>query len=170
MPGIAQTADSSVAVDQTEELLYRKVLKRILPLLLLCYVVAYLDRVNVGFAKLQMLDSLGLSDAVYGLATVPDHRPEHAWRHIEPGDWDPREFRAPGARPSWLLGAARRLEPGRFELLAGPERIECGWWDGRDVRRDYFVAGTPDDALVWIYRDHRYGVDDGEWFLHGVYA
>lgn len=67
MPTLTQVADSPTAVNEAEELLYRKVLKRILPLLLLCYVVAYLDRVNVGFAKLQMLDSLGLSDSVYAV-------------------------------------------------------------------------------------------------------
>ena len=50
-----------------EEATYRKVSWRLTPLLLLCYVVAYLDRVNVGFAKLQMLDDLGMSEAVYGL-------------------------------------------------------------------------------------------------------
>ena len=55
-------------------------------------------------------------------------------------------------------------------LRDGPERIESGWWDGADVRRDYFVADTPDGATAWIYRDHRYGVDDGEWFLHGLFA
>ncbi|KVE39296.1 MFS transporter [Burkholderia sp. TSV86] len=46
---------------------YRKVSWRLAPMLLLCYVVAYLDRVNVGFAKLQMAADLHLSDAVYGL-------------------------------------------------------------------------------------------------------
>lgn len=46
---------------------YRKVSWRLLPLLLLCYLVAYLDRVNVGFAKLQMASDLHLSDSVYGL-------------------------------------------------------------------------------------------------------
>lgn len=46
---------------------YRKVSWRLLPLLLVCYLVAYLDRVNVGFAKLQMASALHLSDAVYGL-------------------------------------------------------------------------------------------------------
>ena len=50
-----------------EEATYRKVSLRILPLLLICYLVAYLDRVNVGFAKLQMATDLHLSDAVYGL-------------------------------------------------------------------------------------------------------
>ncbi|TDV14523.1 MFS transporter [Paraburkholderia caballeronis] len=49
-----------------EEATYRKVAWRLIPLLMLCYVVAYLDRVNVGFAKLQMSASLNLSDAVYG--------------------------------------------------------------------------------------------------------
>jgi MFS family permease len=38
-----------------------------MPLLLACYVIAYLDRVNVGFAKLQMLNALHFSDAVYGM-------------------------------------------------------------------------------------------------------
>jgi len=49
-----------------EEATYRKVAWRITPILLLCYVIAYLDRVNVGFAKLQMAKDLQLSDAVYG--------------------------------------------------------------------------------------------------------
>jgi D-galactonate transporter len=49
-----------------EEATYRKVAWRLTPLLMLCYVVAYLDRVNVGFAKLQMTTDLNLSDAVYG--------------------------------------------------------------------------------------------------------
>ena len=47
--------------------IYRKIDLRILPFLLLCYFIAYLDRVNVGFAKLHMQSDLGLSDAAYGL-------------------------------------------------------------------------------------------------------
>jgi D-galactonate transporter len=46
---------------------YRKVTWRLVPFLMLCYVVAYLDRVNVGFAKLQMLNDLQFSETVYGL-------------------------------------------------------------------------------------------------------
>jgi len=49
--------------------IYTKAYWRLLPLLLLCYLVAYLDRVNVGFAKLQMLDALGFDDAIYGLGS-----------------------------------------------------------------------------------------------------
>ncbi|MBB4844957.1 D-galactonate transporter [Paucibacter oligotrophus] len=50
-----------------EERSYRKVAWRLIPFLFLCYVLAYLDRVNVGFAKLQMLSDLKFSDTVYGL-------------------------------------------------------------------------------------------------------
>lgn len=46
---------------------YRKTAWRLMPFLMLCYLCAYLDRVNVGFAKLQMMDDLALSEAVYGL-------------------------------------------------------------------------------------------------------
>ncbi len=48
------------------EAAYRKVTWRLIPFLFLCYVVAYLDRVNVGFAKLQMLNDLKFSETVYG--------------------------------------------------------------------------------------------------------
>ena len=47
---------------------YRKVTRRIMPFLFLCYIFAYVDRVNVGFAKLQMQADLGISDSVYGAA------------------------------------------------------------------------------------------------------
>ena len=47
--------------------LYRRVGWRLMPFLFLCYVAAYLDRVNVGFAKLQMLSDLRFSDTVYGI-------------------------------------------------------------------------------------------------------
>jgi D-galactonate transporter len=50
-----------------ENATYRKVTAHILPFLMLCYIVAYLDRVNVGFAKLQMLGDLKFSETVYGL-------------------------------------------------------------------------------------------------------
>ena len=45
----------------------RKVSRRLIPFLFLLYVAAYLDRINVGFAQLQMKSALGFSDAVYGL-------------------------------------------------------------------------------------------------------
>ncbi|BDT57786.1 permease [Massilia varians] len=58
--GSAITRDEAAAA-------YAKVTWRLLPFLFICYVFAYLDRVNVGFAKLQMMSDLGFSEAVYGL-------------------------------------------------------------------------------------------------------
>jgi len=103
-------------------------------------------------------------EAVHGLTVQPDHRPEHAWRRVEAGEWDPREFVQPGPRPLWLLEQPRRVQPSAFERVSGPERIECGWWDGDDARRDYFIARSADASLVWVYREA------GEWFLHGLFA
>ena len=54
-------------VTELETATYAKVTLRLLPFLFICYVAAYLDRVNIGFAKLQMLSDLHFSEAVYGL-------------------------------------------------------------------------------------------------------
>ena len=61
MQGISSSSSTE------EDRIYAKVGWRLIPFLVLCYLVSYLDRVNVGFAKLQMLKDLNLSDAVYGL-------------------------------------------------------------------------------------------------------
>lgn len=58
-----------VVAHSNPDRIYAKAYWRLLPLLLVCYLVAYLDRVNVGFAKLQMLDALGFDDAIYGLGS-----------------------------------------------------------------------------------------------------
>jgi sugar phosphate permease len=49
-----------------EKSVYTKASRRLIPFLFLCYIFAYVDRVNVGFAKLQMQQDLGITDAVYG--------------------------------------------------------------------------------------------------------
>lgn len=54
------------ATNEAIAALYHKLNWRLLPLLFIGYVFAYLDRINVGFAKLQMQSDLGLSDAAYG--------------------------------------------------------------------------------------------------------
>jgi hypothetical protein len=59
----AVLADGSAA----EDAIYRKVSWRVLPLLVVCFIFAYFDRVNISFAKLQMQGDLSLSDAAYGL-------------------------------------------------------------------------------------------------------
>ena len=51
-----------------DDALFRKIARRIVPFLFVCYVINYIDRVNIGFAKLQFLQDLRLNDAVYGMA------------------------------------------------------------------------------------------------------
>ncbi|MCS3469679.1 MFS family permease [Pseudomonas sp. JUb42] len=62
-----QGANAPVHDSAFEDRTYRKVILRILPILLLCYMAAYLDRVNVGFAKLDMLSDLQFSNTIYAL-------------------------------------------------------------------------------------------------------
>lgn len=66
---LEKSLDTPMALDEDafEKRTYAKVTRRIVPFLMLCYLVAYLDRVNVGFAKLQMSTDLHFSDTVYGL-------------------------------------------------------------------------------------------------------
>jgi protein ImuB len=105
---------------------------------------------------------------VYGVTAYPDHRPEHAWQRVEPGEWDPHEFVQPGPRPAWLLEKALPVKEAQLALVAGPERIACGWWDGDEARRDYFVAGLG-GALAWVYREQSSRCE-GQWYVHGFFA
>jgi protein ImuB len=79
-------------------------------------------------------------------------------------------------RPLWMLADPQRLADRAgvplhdgipLDLASGPERIETGWWDGRDVRRDYYVAATRHGARLWVYRERP---RDGGWWLHGVFG
>jgi len=128
-------------------------------------------------------------DAVKLVAPNADHRPEratcvaavgHAREAARPAGSRRRSpVQAtvplpPAPRPLWLLPVPQPLaalfDAQPWVLREGPERIESGWWDGADVRRDYYVAESPAGELAWIFRDHRRGTDDGEWFLHGLFA
>ena len=112
--------------------------------------------------------------AVHGVAAHAEHRPEHAWRATPPGTTSTAP--AAGARPLWLLPDPQPLSEiatrphyreNALAFLAGPERIESGWWDDDDVKRDYFVAQTSDHATLWIYRERH---APGGWYLHGVFS
>jgi protein ImuB len=184
-------------------------------------------------------------DAVYGICSIPEHRPEAAWRRIHElrltavskigGRMTDEEAIDHGMpRPVWLLneplpldeplslpeplplskpamrrqeaGAdARRAPAGRgpgwpesmpqwhrssVVLEQGPERIESGWWDGKGVARDYYVArqcggrkpeptpaGRPQGegqdgpsqsygARLWVFQERQ----SKRWYLHGVFA
>ncbi len=115
--------------------------------------------------------------AVVRVSMRAEHRPERAWAEAVPAA-NAREAVTSAAtiaapRPVWLLGEPQplgaMLESQPWILRDGPERIESGWWDGADIRRDYYVAENARGELLWIYRDSRYA-GDGEWFLHGIFA
>ncbi len=116
--------------------------------------------------------------AVSGLQWAADHRPERASRRAPPQDPQQTPAAAPLAgppRPLWLLPRPQRLETLRGRpCLHGPltlglerERIETGWWDGQEIRRDYFEARTRDGERLWIYRQV---APPRQWFLHGYFG
>ena len=64
--GLDEQQSAPLILPHADVAVYRKVTRRLIPLLLTSYILAYLDRVNVSFAKLQMALDLGFSDLVYG--------------------------------------------------------------------------------------------------------
>jgi protein ImuB len=122
-------------------------------------------------------------EAVHGLCLVAEHRPEAAQKSgdllVSGSPALARQRReeaggSPAPRPVWLLAVPQPLEggdppryEGALEIEEGPERIESGWWDGGDVRRDYYVARNPAGVRLWIFRERRAA---GGWFLHGVFG
>ncbi|WP_246791986.1 MFS transporter [Burkholderia perseverans] len=66
-PGIGADLPASRDTSNFEARTYARVARRLIPFLMLCYLGAYLDRVNVGFAKLQMLNDLRFSETIYGI-------------------------------------------------------------------------------------------------------
>lgn len=104
-------------------------------------------------------------DAVQEVCSYPDHRPEHAWRQQTPGNTE--VVVDPPRRPGWLLSEPVALSAAATQILAGPERIESGWWDGDDIRRDYYLIRTAQDQLAWAFRPVGQG---GPFWLHGWFA
>jgi protein ImuB len=55
-------------------------------------------------------------------------------------------------------------------LLAGPERIEAGWWDEALVARDYYIAENQQGQLLWVYRERKAQDETDAWYLHGLFG
>ena len=108
--------------------------------------------------------------AVYGVCPIAEHRPEAAWRRVQELKLKSSQAVAPPAapgampRPIWLLDTPEPVSPP--QLLEGPERIESGWWDGRGVARDYYVARRDSGERLWVFQERH----SRRWYLHGVFA
>ena len=102
-------------------------------------------------------------DAVQGLGARADHRPEQAWSSQS------ADVPLPpcGPRPGWLLSEPQPLREGSVQVISGPERIESGWWDGGDVRRDYYRVETRTGQRGWAFRPVG---NDGPLLLQGWFA
>lgn len=106
-------------------------------------------------------------EAVHGLRVHADHRPEFAWR-AEAG----KGHEAPPSppRPGWLLERPMPLRDVAPRILAGPERVESGWWDDGDVRRDYYVLETRLGQRAWGFRPAGEEGVDSPFMLQGWFA
>lgn len=104
--------------------------------------------------------------AVQRLSRSVDPRPEHAQTAMDAGGAviGPLET---VPRPTWLLPTPIPLRGPPPTLLAGPERLETGWWDGGDLRRDYYVARTAQGQTAWVYCNVG---ERAHWMLHGWFA
>lgn len=126
------------------------------------------------------------SERVFQLQAVDDHRPEHAYRTrplMTTTDERVHQATVMAPRPLLILQRPKQLDllegsdeipayGGVLRLIAGPERIESGWWDlgtaaRRSVFRDYFVARNPRGQTLWIYREL---AAPRRWFLHGLFS
>ncbi|HEY5019905.1 MAG TPA: DNA polymerase Y family protein [Steroidobacteraceae bacterium] len=104
--------------------------------------------------------------SVRALQLQADYRPERGWGFVAPQTSpDTQELPPIAARPCWLLPEPIRIDA-PSGLLRGPERIESGWWNQDDVRRDYYLARTAEGTRLWVFRDRR----AGDWYLQGLWA
>ena len=156
---------------------------------------------NTSIAHLAERLSARIGDeAVHGVMTVAEHRPQYAWQrqnvfdgipHCANVPAHPRYCHAPELlaeiqrtnslvlqRPLWMLQKPEPLVTqndmpcyqGVLKLLEGPERLETGWWDDDSIARDYFVARNPRGVHLWVYRDRNSNRDKHCWYLHGMFG
>ena len=137
----------------------------------------------------QAIDLLGARigrDKIYCPRINNDHRPEHAWsttarqqkaesaiKQPKPLSSDYAELPAHPARPLWLL-AEPKPAPQHLSIQSSAERIEYGWWDSDDVRRDYYIARDHQGRWLWVFSERRYNDNTAQpkpdYFIHGYFA
>jgi len=103
--------------------------------------------------------------AIQHLRRTIDPRPEHAQTTADNARLPETTETLP--RPTWLFDRPIPLHGPSPTILAGPERLETGWWDGGDVRRDYYVVRTTQGQCAWVFCAPG---EPGRWMLHGWFA
>jgi protein ImuB len=148
------------------------------------------DTVRQGETLREVLERIAARlgpERVLRPVVMEDHRPE--WMQF----WQPAAEKPPrrtncttAPQPTWVLPQPLRLATrdhrplyqGSLHLLAGPHRVEGGWWhrvdtpsgpETRHVQRDYWVALSEHAGVLWIFQE-RLADDDTAWYLHGVFA
>ena len=173
---LAPAGELTLTADEVEALVERS--ESLLP-----------DTVRQGETLREVLERiaarLGPENVVRPVMTE-DHRIEWAqfWRPAS--DKQPRKTSTIDMpQPTWVLQEPLRLAlngprpmyQGTLQLLAGPHRVEGGWWDrgsdeeesSRHVQRDYWVALSVHAGVLWIFTERHAG-EDVAWFLHGIFA
>lgn len=107
-------------------------------------------------------------DAVYQLDECDDYRPEHAWQCQPIGHIKSSHVQC-DAGPEQPLALLHRgiiaADPARhWTFLTSAERVESGWWDGNDCRRDYYRVRIGQQEW-WVYQDLR----TQQWYQQGIF-
>lgn len=104
-------------------------------------------------------------DSVKGIKGLEDHRPEYSWslRELD----EPVSYTTQTGRPAWLLPEPEPCRIDDYRILTGPERIESGWWDGKDCRRDYFIVRDSKGSTLWAFHECK---PRSGWYLHGLFS
>ena len=148
------------------------------------------DTVHQGESLRQVLERISARlgpERVVRPVVTEDHRLEWAQYWQPAAEKLPRESSCLDVpQPSWVLPeplklATRGPKPmyqGELHLLAGPHRVEGGWWhrvetptgqDNRHVQRDYWVALSESAGVLWVFQE-RLADEDAAWYLHGIFA
>lgn len=119
------------------------------------------------------------TQAAQRIQSMNDHRPEKAWESVGLAHRALRTGASTTApRPTWLMKTPQALTVYNHRpiyqtplaLLAGPERIEAGWWDDTSVARDYYVAENAEGQRLWVYRERKASERQPAWYLHGIFG
>lgn len=104
-------------------------------------------------------------EAVRGITLTGDPRPAQASQLCDPLTVSlPVPSNPHLVRPSFLFPVPVSLKE-KVQIVQGPERLTTGWWDGKPVHRDYFVARSGKGQWLWVFR-----TEQQRWFVQGLFS